>query len=673
MTAKIQAEIQRLRDELNRHNYLYYVEAQPEISDLEFDKLLKKLEKLEAEHPEYDSPDSPSHKVGGEPISEFESVEHLEPMLSIDNVYEENALLEFDKRVRKGLHGEPVKYTVEYKIDGVALSLIYENGSLVRGVTRGDGRKGDDITHNVRTIRGVPLRLMGKNVPSVLEIRGEGYIGNADFAHLRAEQEKRGEELYKNPRNTAAGGLKLLDPKQCASRRIRFLAHGIGHVKDAPFKTHLEYLSAIAKMGVPATPKVKVLDTMEAARDYAHELGEEVAGLDFEVDGIVIKINDFAQRARLGNTAKSPRWVIAYKWEKYEAVTRINHIIVQVGTSGTLTPVAELQPVEIAGTTVSRASLHNKDQIESLGVKIGDWVTVEKAGKIIPHVVRVEEHLRDGSQKKYRFPTKCPVCHGDVAQDPGGVFIRCLNPMCPGQRKGTLKKFASRGAMDIEGLGEKSVEQLMEAGLLETLPDIYRLKDHKEELLDLERMGEKSVDNLLAGVEKSKSRDLWRLLVGLNILHVGAGNAQVLEKEFGTLDEIMKQSEEDLIAVEEIGPVIAHSVYTFFHSETGKKIVEELRGFGLNFGTPLSKKPKTDKPQALEGKTVVVTGTLETLGRDEAKDLIRTHGGKAVGSVSKNTDYVVAGEKAGSKLTKAQELGIPVLGEQEFLKMLAEK
>ncbi|MCA9069523.1 MAG: NAD-dependent DNA ligase LigA, partial [Planctomycetaceae bacterium] len=619
MTAKIQTKIQKLRDELNRHNYLYYVEAQPEVTDLEFDMMLKELEKLEAEHPEYDSPDSPTRKVGGEAISQFESVPHLEPMLSIDNVYDETALLEFDKRVRKGLKDERVEYSVEYKIDGVALSLIYEQGSLVRGVTRGDGKKGDDITHNVRTIRGVPLKLMGKNVPPVLEIRGEGYIGNADFAHLRAEQEKRGDELYKNPRNTAAGGLKLLDPKQCASRRVRFLAHGIGYVEDAPFGTHLDYLKAIAKMGVPATPNVKVFDTMEAARDYAHILGEEVAGLDFEVDGIVIKVNSFEQRARLGNTAKSPRWVIAYKWEKYEGITRVNDITVQVGTSGTLTPVAELEPVEIAGTTVSRASLHNKDQIETLGVRIGDWVVVEKAGKIIPHVVRVEEHRRDGTQKKFKFPKKCPVCKGEVVQDEGGVFIRCLNPMCPGQRKGTLRKFASRGAMDIEGLGEKLVEQLMEAGLLESLPDIYRLKDKQDELLALERMGKKSVENLIEGVEKSKTRDLWRLLVGLNIQHVGAGNAQVLEEEFGTLDEIMKQSEEDLIAVEEIGPIIAQSIYTFFQSNAGKQIVEELRGFDLNFGTPVSKKPKSDQAGALEGKTVVVTGTLETLGRDEAK------------------------------------------------------
>jgi DNA ligase (NAD+) len=670
MTAKIKAEIERLRDELNRHNYLYYVEAKPVISDLEFDKLLKALEKLEAEHPEYDSPDSPSHKVGGEAISAFHTAEHREPMLSIDNVYDEAALLEFDKRVRKGLKDKPLEYTVEYKIDGVALSLMYENGSLVRGVTRGDGRKGDDITHNVRTIRGVPLKLMGKKLPAVLEIRGEGYISNSDFAHLRAEQEKRGEELYKNPRNTAAGGLKLLDPKQCASRKIRFLAHGIGYAEVVPFGTHLDYLSAIAHMGVPATPGVKAFDTMEAARDYAHELGEDVAGLDFEVDGIVIKINDFAQRNSLGNTGKSPRWLIAYKWEKYESVTRINDITVQVGTTGTLTPVAELEPVEIAGTTVSRASLHNKVQIETLGVRIGDWVVVEKAGKIIPHVVRVEEHRRDGTQKKFKFPTKCPVCKGEVAQDEGGVFIRCINPLCPGQRKGTLRKFASRGAMDIEGLGEKLVEQLMEADLLETLPDIYRLKDRKDEILALERMGQKSVDNLLAGVETSKSRDLWRLLVGLNIPHVGTGNAQVLESEFGTLDEIINQSEEDLVAVEEIGPIIARSIHKFFHSDTGKLLVEDLRTFGLNFGTPLSAKPKSDSPGKLEGKTVVVTGTLETLGRDEAKELIRKHGGKSAGSVSKKTDYVVAGEKAGSKLTKAHDLGIKVLTEAEFLKML---
>ncbi len=670
MTAKILAEIDRLRDELNRHNYLYYVEAKPEITDLDFDKLLKALEKLEAEHPEYDSPDSPSHKVGGEAISAFANVAHRQPMLSIDNVYDEAALLEFDKRVRKGLKDKPVKYTVEYKIDGVAISLIYENGSLVRGVTRGDGKKGDDITHNVRTIRGVPLKLMGKKLPSVLEIRGEGYISNSDFAHLRAEQEKRGDELYKNPRNTAAGGLKLLDPKQCASRKLRFLAHGIGYAEGSAFGSHLEYLSAIAKMGVPATPGVKAFETMEAARDYAHELGEEIAGLDFEVDGIVIKVNEFAQREALGSTSKSPRWVIAYKWEKYEDVTRINHITVQVGTSGTLTPVAELEPIEIAGTTVSRASLHNKVQIETLGVRIGDWVVVEKAGKIIPHVVRVEEHLRDGTQKKFRFPTKCPVCKGEVLQDEGGVFIRCINPMCPGQRRGTLRKFASRGAMDIEGLGEKLVEQLMDAELLETLPDIYRLKDRKDEILALERMGQKSVDNLLEGVEKSKTRDLWRLLVGLNVPHVGTGTSQILETEFGTMDEIMKQSEEDLIAVEEIGPIIAKSIHKFFHSDTGRQLVEDLRSFGLNFGTPLSQKPKSDTAGKLGGKTVVVTGTLETLGRDEAKELIRKHGGKSAGSVSKKTDYVVAGEKAGSKLTKAQDLGVPVLTEQEFLTML---
>jgi DNA ligase (NAD+) len=463
-----------------------------------------------------------------------------------------------------------------------------------------------------------------------------------------------------------------LDPKLCASRKVRFLAHSVGYLEDGQFKTHLDFLKGIAQMGVPATPGVKAFDTIEAARDYAHQLGEEVAGLDFEVDGIVIKLNDFAQRAQLGTTGKSPRWVIAYKWEKYEAVTKINDITVQVGTTGTLTPVAELEPVEIAGTTVSRASLHNKDQVDTLGVMIGDFVLVEKAGKIIPHVLRVEEHLRDGTQRKFKFPTKCPVCKGEVMKDEGGVFIRCINPMCPGQRKGTLRKFASRGAMDIEGLGEKLIEQLMAADLLKSLSDVYRLKDKQEEILSLERMGKKSLENLLAGVEKSKSRDLWRLLVGLNIPHIGTGTAQVLESDFGTMDALLNATEEDLLAVEEIGPIIAKSTYKFFHSEAGIQLIEELRSFGLNFGTPISKKPKSATPGKLEGKTIVVTGILETLDRDGAKELIRKHGGKSAGSVSKNTDYLVAGEKAGSKLTKAQELGIKVLSEQEFLALVGE-
>lgn len=672
MSKQAKAEIDKLREQLERHNRLYYVEAAPEISDLEFDKLLKKLEALEAEHPQYDSPDSPTKKVGGAPVDGFESVEHRVPMLSIDNVYNEEALLEFDERVRKGLGTDKLEYSVEYKIDGVALALIYENGSLVRGLTRGDGKHGEDITHNVRTIGGVPLKLMGKKLPKVLEIRGEGYISNSDFAHLQAEQQKRGEALFKNPRNTAAGGLKRHDPKQCAARRLRFLAHGIGYTEGAKFKSHMQYLDAVAAMGLPPTPNVRAFDNIADARDYAHELGEAMGELDIEVDGIVIKVNDFFQREELGNTAKSPRWVIAYKWEKYEGITRLRDITVQVNAGGILTPVAELEPVEIAGTTVSRASLHNKDQVDKLGIRIGDWLVVEKAGKIIPHVVRVEEHRRDGSEKKFRFPKKCPSCKSDVEQDAGGVYIRCLNPTCPARREGTLTKFARRTVMDIDGLGEKMVVQLMEAGLLESLPDIYRLKDRRDEILKLERVGEKSTDNLLASIEDSKSRDLWRLIAGMNIQHVGASNAQVLADTFGTMDEIMSQTEEALVAVDEIGPIIAKSVHTFFHSDTGRKIIEELRELGLNFGKPVEKAADADGGQVLAGKTLVVTGTLEQFSRDEIKEFIRKHGGKAAGSVSKKTDYLVAGEKAGSKLEKAESLGVQVLTEAEFLKLVGE-
>ncbi|MCH7988894.1 MAG: NAD-dependent DNA ligase LigA, partial [Planctomycetes bacterium] len=494
MTADVKKQIEELRNEIRLHNSLYYAEARTEISDLQFDTLLKQLEKLEQKYPQYDSPDSPTHKVGGEPIEGFQTVPHRLPMLSIDNVYDEAELLKFDERVRKLLGDEPLEYTVEYKIDGVALALIYENGLLTQGVTRGDGRSGDDITHNARTLRGVPLKLLGENHPAVLEVRGEAFIGNRDFAHIRAEQEQRGEQPFANPRNATAGALKLLDPKLCASRRVRFLAHGIGYSEGLEQQTHIEYLNALSKMGIPVTPKVKAFPDMKQALDFTHILIEDLHTLDFEVDGIVIKVNDFGQREELGHTSKSPRWLIAYKWEKYEAVTQIEEIKIQVGKTGTLTPVAYLKAVEIAGTTVSRASLHNRDEIERLGVKVGDWVVVEKAGKIIPHVVRVEEHRRDGSEQLFRFPKNCPECQTEAVQDEGGVYIRCPNPNCPAQLRESLRFYASRSAMDIEGLGIKRIEQLLEAGLLSSIPDIYRLKDRRSELLSLGQNVEKSVD-----------------------------------------------------------------------------------------------------------------------------------------------------------------------------------
>jgi DNA ligase (NAD+) len=671
MSAAARQEIDRLRREIERHNRLYYVDARPEISDLEFDKLLKRLEQLERDHPEYDSPDSPSRKVGGAPIDGFRSVVHRLPMLSIDNVYDEGEVREFDGRVRKLLGADQVEYTVEYKIDGVALSLIYERGRFTQAVTRGDGRQGDDITHNARTIRGVPLKLETDAPPAVLEVRGEAYIANTDFAHIRAEQERRGEQPFANPRNATAGALKLLDPKESAKRRIRFIAHGIGYAEGADWTAHAEFLRAIREMGIPATPDVKACPGIDAALEYGQSLIENLHALDFEIDGLVIKVNDFALRRELGATSKSPRWLIAYKWEKYEAVTQIEDIVVTVGKTGVLTPGALLKPVQIAGTTVSRASLHNRDELQRLGVRIGDWVVVEKAGKIIPHVVRVEEHRRTGEEKPFRFPKKCPECSSEVVQDEGGVYIRCINPSCPAQLREGLQFFASRQAMDIEGLGTKLVEQLVGTGLVRSFADLYRLKDRRDELLALERMGEKSADNLLAGVEASRERPLWRLLTALNIRHVGTTTARTLADHFGTLDAIAAASEETLAEVEEVGPVIARSIHAFFQADAGRRIVEELRACGLNFGTPVERrKPETAGP--LAGKTVVVTGILQRFSRDEIKEFILAHGGKAAGSVSKKTDFVVAGDEAGSKLDKARELGVAILTEGEFLKLAGE-
>lgn len=672
MSERLKTEVERLRAEIWRHNRLYYVEAQPEISDLEFDHLVKCLQQLEHEHPELDSPDSPTHKVGGEPIDGFVQVEHRVPMLSIENVYDEAGVQKFDADVRKSLgQGTQPEYCLEFKIDGVSLALIYEDGHLARAVTRGDGRRGDDVTENARTIRGVPLQLLGKHIPPVVEIRGEAFIANSDFAHIRAQQIAAGEEPFANPRNATAGALKLLDPKLCAARKLRFFSHSVGYSEGTSYRTHAEFLDAIRSWGLPTTPRFATLPDMPATLEYAQKLMEELHELDFEVDGLVIKVNSFEQREQLGQTSKFPRWAIAYKWEKYEGTTQLEAIEIQVGKTGALTPVAHLKPVEIAGTTVSRASLHNKDEIERLGLRVGDWVVVEKAGKIIPHVVRVEEHRRDGSERHFHFPKRCPVCHTEAVQDEGGVYIRCPNPQCPAQLREWLRFFASRGAMDIEGLGTKLVEQLTDSGLVTSISDVYRLNDRRDELLALERMGEKSVDALLAGIEASKQRPLWRLLVGLNIRHVGTRTAQLLADRFGTLDEMMRQSEEQLATVEEVGDVIAKSIHAYFHSESGRGLIQELQAAGLNFGEPIPERPVHTRPRKLEGLTIVVTGTLTKFSRDQIKELIHDHGGKPSDSVSKKTSFVVAGENAGSKLTKAQELGVPVLTESEFEARLA--
>ena len=670
MTGSIEQEITKLRKDLERHNRLYYVETAPEIPDREFDQLLKRLQQLEADHPEFDSEDSPTRKVGGAPIDGFRTVDHRVPMLSIENLFEEQEVIDWDSGLQATLENASPDYTVEYKIDGVAMAVVYENGRLVRGVTRGNGTTGDDITSNARIVGGVPLRLQTDKPPAVLEVRGEVIIHGEDFTALQAAQVERGEEPFRNPRNAAAGALKLLDPSASRRRKLRFLAHGVGYCEGISWPTYINFLDAIRRFGIPVTPGVQRAEGIDALQTAIGQLVEGVPELPFEVDGIVIKLNPLNQREELGATSKSPRWVKAYKWERYEAETRVTNISIQVGKTGTLTPVAELEPVEIDGTIVSRASLHNRDELDRLGVMIGDHVLVEKAGKIIPHVLRVNATERTGRERAFTFPDSCPECRMKTQQEEGGVYIRCPNPQCPAQLRETLIFFASRAAMDIDGLGGKLVGQLLDEEIIDGIPSLYRLHHQRDRLLALERMGEKSVDRLLAGIDASKSQSFWRLLTGLNIRHVGQSNAQVLEAAFGTAAAISDQTAENLAAVDEIGPIIAESVHAFFQSAFGSKLISELQELGLNTGKPLADSSVSAKEQLFRGKTVVVTGTLTQMTRDEAKQLIRDHGGKAAGSVSPKTDFLVAGVKAGSKLTKAQDLGIEVLTEEQFLERL---
>jgi DNA ligase (NAD+) len=661
------AEIARLRDEIARHDYLYYVAATPEISDTEYDRLMERLKKLEAAHPDLITPDSPTQRVGDRPVEGLEQVEHRVPMLSIENTYSIDELKKYGERVAKLLPGETIEWVVELKIDGVAIALLYENGLLTRGITRGNGRVGDDITHNVRTVKGIPLRLSGKKVPPVLEVRGEIYMTNSDLVILNESQQAKGESLFANTRNVTAGSIRLLDPRICAQRRLRFFAHSVGLTEGLKARSHSEFLEEIRGYGIQPTPEVQTFSSFTAAVEHCEELIERLHELDFEIDGLVLKVNSFDQRERLGATSKSPRWVIAYKFEKYEATTKLNDIRVQVGKTGTITPVADLEPVELAGTTVSRASLHNADEIERKDVRIGDVVVVEKAGKIIPHIVRVEKHLRKGSLRKFVFPTACPECETKLTKDEGGVYIRCPNPLCPAQVKERIRYFASRNAMDIEGLGDKLVDQLVNDGLVKNYGDLYRLEERQDKLLNLERMGRKSVDNLLEGIEASKNRGLARLLNALSIRHVGARVAAVLAEHFGTIDALLAAKEEELSQVNEIGPIIAASIFSFLHSKFGQQTIADLKSLGVNLK---STAPAHGQRRALEGKTLVVTGTLEKYTRDQIEELITQHGGHAASSVSKKTDYVIAGENAGSKLDKARQLGLPVITEDEFEAML---
>ncbi|MCA9157652.1 MAG: NAD-dependent DNA ligase LigA [Planctomycetales bacterium] len=666
--------IAELRELIHYHDRKYYTAAEPEISDLEYDRLQHELKQLEAAHPELITPDSPSQRVGEEIVGELQQVKHRLPMLSIDNTYSLEELRSFFTRVHKTLSAagqQQIEWVLELKIDGVAAAIVYEHGLLVRAVTRGNGQVGDDITHNIRTIGDIPLKL-SDNPPELLEVRGEVYMTNSDLALLNLKRSERGQPLFANTRNVTAGTVRLLDPKQAADRRLRFFCHGVGYCEGIKSTNHIDFLNELQSYGLPATPHVHKFNSAQEVLEKIDQIQEQFHELDFEVDGLVLKVNQFAQRELLGSNSKSPRWVAAYKIEKYEAVTRLNEIRVQVGKTGTITPVAELEPVQLAGTTVSRASLHNAEEIERKDIRVGDWVVVEKAGKIIPHIVRVELHRRESELQPYAFPTHCPECDTLLEKDEGGVYIRCNNSACPAKFRQQLRYFAGRSAMDIDGLGEKIVDQLVDAGLVASYADLYRLQ--KEQLLKLDSFGDRKAEKLLAGIAASRQRGLARVLAAISIRHVGTRVASLLARAFPTIEALQAATIEDLAAIDEIGEIIAESVYAFLHSENGEQVIDGLRAVGVQLELTEADRIVVEAAAGagiLAGKSFVVTGTLTRYTRDEIQALIAQHGGRAASSISKSTDYVVAGEKAGSKLEKAQQLGVQVLSEAQFEQLVA--
>jgi DNA ligase (NAD+) len=669
VTASAATQIARLRDQIRHHDRLYYVEAAPEISDLEYDRLVERLRDLEAKHPELVTPDSPTQRIGDEPVDALTSVRHRVPMMSIDNTYGVDDLRAWGRRVEKLLaeagDERPIRYVLELKIDGVAVSLTYEEGRLVLAATRGNGITGDDITHNARTIDSVPLVLDLAKPPPLVEVRGEIYMTNSDLVVLNERQAAAGLPPFANTRNVAAGSIRLLDPRECGSRPLKFLCHGVGDETGLGIESQTALYAWAVNAGLPVAPRTEVFDSLDLLIDRGTELIEELHDLDFEVDGFVIKVDDFAQQRLLGATAKSPRWAIAWKFEKFEATTRLAGIRVQVGRGGTVTPVADLEPVELAGTTVRRASLHNAEEVARKDVRVGDVLVVEKAGKVIPHVVRVEKHLRTKRLPVWHPPTECPECGTPLVKDPDGVYIRCPNVDCPARCRERIRFFASRGAMDIEGLGDKLVEQLVTTGLVRQYADLYALE--AAQLETLERMGKKSAAALVEQIEQSKDRGLVRVLNALAIRHVGPRVAALLAGRFPTIEKLAAASEEELAAIPEIGPIIAKSVHEWLASDYGRATIDGLRKAGVQLDVPAAERVEEGP---LTGKTLVVTGTLERFSRQEAEAAIRQAGGRATGSVSKKTDYLVAGAEAGSKLAKATKLGVAVIDEAAFEKLL---
>ncbi|MGP0566358.1 MULTISPECIES: NAD-dependent DNA ligase LigA [unclassified Nitrospina] len=666
MASKIEKEIEQLRRDIHHHDHQYYVLDQPEISDREYDRLYKKLEELEAKHPELVTPDSPTQRVGGKASEKFDPVEHKVPMMSLDNTYNVEEVEDFHQRVCKTLGTEDVQYVVELKIDGLGVTLAYDNGRFVQGATRGDGKVGEDVTANLKTIRSVPLSLdQSKLKHKYLEVRGEVYMDHTGFQKLNAAREERGETPFANPRNAAAGSVRLLDPSITAERPLRIWVYSVGHIEGPAFETHYDALQTLKQLGFRTNPHTELCKDFDAVRKLIDRWQEKRKTLDYDVDGLVVKVNRIKSQNKLGYTAKHPRWAVAYKYEAEEAQTKVNAINVQVGRTGAITPVAELESVLVAGTTVKRATLHNEDEIKKLDVRVGDDVVIVKAGEIIPKVVRVVTPEGTQRGKPYTMPKTCPECDTPIVRQEGEAAWRCVNASCPAQLKEHLLHFASRDAMDIDHLGTAVVEQLVNSGRVKTVSDLYTLKH--EEVKNLERFAEKSAQNLIDALEKSKRAGLSRLIHALGIRFVGQRVAQVLANTFHTIDALEKASFDDLESIDEIGPKIAESLCQFFDEDKNKKEIAHLKEMGV-----VMEEERTEQAGdgALSGRQFVLTGTLDNFTREEAKALIHKAGGRVTSSVSQKTDYVVAGADPGSKLDKAKKLGVTVLDEAAFEKLL---
>jgi DNA ligase (NAD+) len=660
----IKKRVGKLREEIEYHNHCYYVLDRPEISDAQYDRLMKELEKLEEQYPELRSQNSPTQRVGASPLEEFKIVRHTLPMLSLTNAFNESEAKDFDKRVKKFLKtSEEIDYVAEPKFDGLAVELVYERGQFIVGSTRGDGINGEDITQNLRTIRTIPLQLIQKEipVPERLEVRGEVIMQLKKFKELNRKREEMGEPLFANPRNAAAGSVRQLDPKITAGRPLEIYCYATGQVRGRAFKAQWELLQTLPKWGLRTNPHARKCKDIEEVLAYYREMNEKRETLPYEIDGTVIKVNRFDLQTRLGEIARSPRWALAFKFQPKQETTKILDIVVQVGRTGALTPVAVMEPVKVGGVEVSRATLHNQDEIDRLDVRIGDAVVIQRAGDVIPEVVQVITSKRKGTEKKFRMPSKCPVCGAEVIKEE--AIHRCIGLDCPAQLKGRIKHFASKRAMDIEGIGVKLIDQLVDKGLVKDVADIYYI--NKQKLIELERMADKSAQNIIDAIENSKTKPLSKFLYALGIRHVGETTAEDLARHFQRLDDFFRLSQEDLMEVEGIGPEVAASVHQFFRDKKNKESIERLKKAGVTVI-----EPKAKERGKLAGKTFVFTGALKTLGRDEARNLVESLGALTASSVSKKVDFVVVGEDPGSKFDKARELGIKTLTEEEFKRMI---